>query len=96
MLFQYFTPAQHRTGQDRTGRDGEIEGVEGRSTEREGEPRETMGNKFVFSFSFQLAIVCIYQSQVVLVQWTPSAVDTEYRLHEIFAKLNFKRTILSI
>lgn len=40
-----------------------------------------MGNKFVFSFSFQLAIVCIYQSQVLLVWWTPSAEDTEYRLH---------------
>lgn len=48
-----------------------------------------MGNKFVFSFRFQLAIVRIYQSQVLLLQRTPSAVDTEYRLSGIVAKLNF-------
>lgn len=69
------------------GGDGGGEGVE---------RGERMGNKFVFSFSFQLAIVCIYQSQVLLVQWTPSAVDTEYHLHGIVGKLNFKRTNLSI
>lgn len=49
-----------------------MEGVEGRSGERA--ERERMGNKFVFSFTFQLAIVCIYQSQVLLVRWTQSTV----------------------
>lgn len=74
---------------------GEGGAEDGRSGGRERE-RERMGNKFVFSFSFQSAIVCIYQSQVLLVRWTPSAVDTEYRPHEIVTKLNFERTILSL
>lgn len=75
---------------------GAVEGRgRGRGWEEWGE-RERTGNKFVFSFSFQSATVCIYQSQVLLVRWTPSAVDTKYRPHEIVTKLNFKRTILSL
>lgn len=70
--------------------------VEERSGERA--ERERIGNTFgfFFSFRFQLAIGCIYQSQVLLLRWTPSAVETEYHLRGIDAKLNFKRTNLSI
>lgn len=50
---------QHRTGGD--------EGME--RVEESGGQREGMGNKFVFFlFHFQLAIVCIYQSQVLLLR----------------------------
>lgn len=87
MLFQYFTPAQDRRGWRDEGGGGEERG--------EGRERGWVTSLF-FSFSSQLAIVCIYQSQVLLVRWTPSAVDTEYRLHEIVVKLNFKRTNLSV
>lgn len=67
-----------------TARDGRVRDGEGERAER-----ERMGNKFVFSFRFQLAIVRIYQSQVLLLRRTPSAVDTEYRLSGIVAKLIF-------
>lgn len=89
LLFQYFTISQ-----DRQWTDG-VDGVETRGRAGRGQ-RERMGNKFVFSFSFQSTIVCIYQSQVLLVQWTPSAVDTEYRPNEVVSKLNFRRAVLSI
>lgn len=48
--------------------------MEGGEEREEGAEGERMGNKFVFSFSFQSAIVCFYQSQVLLVQWTWSTV----------------------
>lgn len=60
-----------------------------RDGEGERAERERMGNKFVFSFRFQLAIVRIYESQVLLLRRTPSAVDTEYQLSGIVAKLIF-------
>lgn len=52
-----------------------------------GAARERMGNKFVFSFRFQLAIVRVYQSQVLLlpgghrVQWTQSTSSVGLRLN---------------
>lgn len=52
-----------------------------------GAARERMGNKFVFSFRFQLAIVRVYQSQVLLllgghrVQWTQSTGSVGLRLN---------------
>lgn len=57
-VYQYFSPAQDRRGC----RDGEGRG-------KWGAEREGMGNKFVFFlFRFQLAIVCICQSQVLLLR----------------------------
>lgn len=85
---------QHRTCSRWRDGGGGWAGEDGRSGERAA--RERMGNKFVFSFSSQSAIVCIYRSQVLLVWWTPSAGDTEYRPHEIVTKLNCERTVLSV
>lgn len=70
-----------RIGAAPPGMDGVGLGVGG------GAARERMGNKFVFSFRFQLAIVRVYQSQVLLlpgghrVQWTQSTGSVGLRLN---------------